>query len=359
MFDSLFATTSGVGAGSGGGIVSYNIVKALKECSDLKLILCNGTSDLARSININPSSWGLVDNPFLYDYLASQLVVKVDLAHFRGDPFGVTVDKLRKLNKDVKIVVDVPAHNLEVSVEEFYRLGLEYPFKHMIDRKLWKIYIKHVIDADVIITPSTLSKEYITNSDKFVGFKGEIKVIPHGCDLPERVVYINEDAVGYMGALGPDKGFIYLLHAIKNLDVKLFIAGSQSSYIRVNDPDVDKKIFRLGYVKDVSEFYNNINVYVQPSVTEGFGIEVLEAMSYGRPVIVTQGTGAKDLVEDGKNGFIVPIRDSKAIAEKIQYFIDNPSEIIRMGHNARLTAEKYTWDVIREKYIDVYRELGL
>ena len=124
MFDSLFATTSGVGAGSGGGIVSYNIVKALKECSDLKLILCNGTSDLARSININPSSWGLVDNPFLYDYLASQLVVKVDLAHFRGDPFGVTVDKLRKLNKDVKIVVDVPAHNLEVSVEEFYRLGL-------------------------------------------------------------------------------------------------------------------------------------------------------------------------------------------------------------------------------------------
>lgn len=67
-------------------------------------------------------------------------------------------------------------------------------------------------------------------------------------------------------------------------------------------------------------------------------------------MIVSEGVGAKDMVEDGRDGFIVPIRDPDAIIEKLQYFMDNPLEVRRMGHNARITAEKYSWSKIEKMY---------
>ena len=113
----------------------------------------------------------------------------------------------------------------------------------------------------------------------------------------------------------------------------------------------------MGWVKEISEFYRNISVYIQPSVTEGFGIEVLEAMAYGRPVIVTSGVGAADCVTDGVNGFIVPSRDPQAILEKLNWLYDNPLAIREMGHDARERARDFTWDKIEDKYKEFYTEL--
>jgi glycosyltransferase involved in cell wall biosynthesis len=103
--------------------------------------------------------------------------------------------------------------------------------------------------------------------------------------------------------------------------------------------------------------YDECSVYVQPSVTESFGIPVLEAMAHSRPVIVTNGAGVSELVEDGKEGFVVPIRSASAIAEKIQYFFENPQEIKRMGRNARAKAEKYTWARVENKYRNLIKDL--
>lgn len=86
-------------------------------------------------------------------------------------------------------------------------------------------------------------------------------------------------------------------------------------------------------------------------------MEVVEAASHGRPVIVSDGAGAKDYVKDGDNGFIVPKRDPKAIADKIQYFKDNPKEIIRIGKNAREKSLNYDWKIIREKYTNLWKSL--
>ena len=94
------------------------------------------------------------------------------------------------------------------------------------------------------------------------------------------------------------------------------------------------------------------DIFVMPSLCESFGKVILEAMASGLPVIATTNTGARDVVKDGKHGFIIPIRDSKAIKDKIQYFYDNPSEIKRMGKNARKVAENYTWDRYSEKIAD-------
>jgi glycosyltransferase involved in cell wall biosynthesis len=66
-------------------------------------------------------------------------------------------------------------------------------------------------------------------------------------------------------------------------------------------------------------------------------------MASGLPVIVTEHVGAKDLVEEGVNGFVVPIRDSKAIAERLQWLYQRPDRLREMGQAARRTAEKYNY----------------
>lgn len=362
---SIFATTSEISQGSGGGVVSYNIILALKEATDLMMVLCKGTTNVAYSKNIDPISYGFEFNPFLFDYLASLYIpdhTAVDIAHFRGDPFGMSVEKIKTINPFAKVIVDVPAHSIEESKKEFEMWGYKYPFKHLVDNTLWNFYSKHISKADVIVTPSTYSAEYIRTSKKFLkifSHEPNIKIIPHGTDLPEKVVdFPNKFRVIHLGSAGFDKGQIYLLLAWKKLNIEgsLIIGGNGTeiwnNFIRRNNL---KNAIANGRIDNVNEFYNLGSVYVQPSVTEGFGIPVIEAMAHGRPVIVTEGVGAKDLVEDGKNGFIVPIRDPDAIAEKIQYFYDNPDEIKRMGKNARETAEKYTWKKIKEKYKEIYQ----
>jgi glycosyltransferase involved in cell wall biosynthesis len=108
----------------------------------------------------------------------------------------------------------------------------------------------------------------------------------------------------------------------------------------------------LGYVKNISEFFNSISVYVQPSVTEGFGIEVLESMSYGRPVIVSDGVGAADCIMTGCNVF--PKRDVGILAELINWHKNN---ICKNSDDLIAWSKNYSWDKIREKYIGVWREL--
>ena len=107
----------------------------------------------------------------------------------------------------------------------------------------------------------------------------------------------------------------------------------------------------------LADFYKQISVYIQPSVIEGFGITPLEAMAFYRPVIVAEGAGVSELITDGKDGFVVPSRDIKAIEDKLTFFKENPNEIDRMGRNARKTAEKYTWEIIKKQYREVCESL--
>jgi len=93
---------------------------------------------------------------------------------------------------------------------------------------------------------------------------------------------------------------------------------------------------------------------VLSSVNEGFGITALEAMAHGRPVIVAEGAGSHDVVRNGVDGFIVPVRDPDAIAEKIDWFKDNPDKLREMGKEAQKTARKYSWDKIEQHYQEVY-----
>ncbi len=87
----------------------------------------------------------------------------------------------------------------------------------------------------------------------------------------------------------------------------------------------------FGETEDVSSYYGKCSVYVCPSYREGVPRTVLEAMATARPIITTDAPGCRETVIDGKTGFIIPIKDAKALCEKMIWFIDNQAEIEPMG----------------------------
>lgn len=286
---------------------------------------------------------------FLLDYFVAHELKnkKVDLAFFNGSPFGITMSVL----KPAKTIVAIATHNMELSKEEFERQNGQEPFPldDLTDPFLWDIYSQHIQNADVVLCPSKLSAAYISTK---LPLKNRMAVIPHGCFLPEEnQIYPPEDfCVAHVGANITDKGQLYLVQAWHKLTKESKISGRLVLVGRGTGLWAPFGVFSSENVGNIGKIYCDCSVYVQPSVTEGFGIQVLEAMAYARPVIVSEGAGACELVEDGKEGFIVPIRDADVIKEKVEYFYDNPDEVRRMGKNAREKARKYSWEIIENKY---------
>lgn len=106
----------------------------------------------------------------------------------------------------------------------------------------------------------------------------------------------------------------------------------------------------LGETSDVRPFIKECGVYVLPSYREGFSVSVMEAQAVGRAVITCDTNGTRDAVDNGYNGFLVPVKDSKSLAEKMIYFLENPDRIYEMGENARKYAEEnFHQKVINEK----------
>jgi glycosyltransferase involved in cell wall biosynthesis len=94
------------------------------------------------------------------------------------------------------------------------------------------------------------------------------------------------------------------------------------------------------------------DVLVLPSLGEGFGLVVTEALACGVPVIVTANVGASDLVRDGREGFVVPVRSADAIAERLKTLDGDRELLAAMSRQAQETAARQSWESYRAKFAD-------
>ncbi len=157
------------------------------------------------------------------------------------------------------------------------------------------------------------------------------------------------------------KGLIYLLRAWKELglqNAKLIVKGEiPNEFIEY------KKIPNLEIIShhisddDLIKLYEKSSICILPSIDDGFGMVVIEAMRAALPVIVTQNVGASEVLEDGKEGFIIPIRDTEALKEKILYFYNHPDKVNSMGLNALEKAKQYTPEEYAKRMIVEYNKL--
>jgi len=228
---------------------------------------------------------------------------------------------------------------------------------------VWERMKREYEIADYIITPSNYSR----NSFLERGFDPSKILITPLCN-EKRVVlrggvkrYPEQFTVLCVGGNFYRKGIVYLLQAWKMLGLngaKLIIKGEvppEFSNLTAL-PGVEIVREHLSE-KELEDFYNRATLLVLPSIDDGFGMVVVEAMSIGLPVIITKNVGAADIIKDGEEGFVVPIRDASAIAEKILFFREHPEKVEAMGRKAIGTAKDYTPERYAERVAKVYKKI--
>jgi starch synthase len=220
----------------------------------------------------------------------------------------------------------------------------------------WKIdrKDKEIALADHIIVAATVTKDSLIEHG--INEK-RISVIPYGAPVeyfhPEEKTG-HQFRVIFVGIIGIRKGVHYLLKAwtdLKLTNAQLILVGSNVFPKEWLQQYMGKGILYYPSVhhKDLQKFYASSDVFVFPSLAEGFGLVLLEAMACGLPVITTPNTAGPDIVDEGQDGFIVPIRDVEALKEKILWCHDHPHELAQMKKNSRQKAEKLSWNVYRDR----------
>jgi glycosyltransferase involved in cell wall biosynthesis len=126
------------------------------------------------------------------------------------------------------------------------------------------------------------------------------------------------------------------------------------------DLRIKDKVFFTGMVPymDMPKYYQRCDVFCLPTLGEPFGKVLIEAMACAKPVISSNLGGPSEIIEDGKNGFLIPPAKPEAIAERILTILEDEYTRRKMGENARKTAvEKYSWEKVSQKYHYLYKSL--
>ena len=202
----------------------------------------------------------------------------------------------------------------------------------------------------------------------------KIGVIYNGIDTeyfcPDENVKNSEKFIITPGAsrITDRKGLNYLIDAVAILakkypQVELQIMGEGNARARlekqVRELGLDDRVKFLGRIprEETAPRYQEASVFVLPSLNEGMSNAMLEALATGLPIITTNTGGAEELVGDGKNGFIIKLKDAVHIAEKIEYLIENPNECLALGKNSRARAEELSWKKVANEYYNLYKNV--
>jgi len=215
--------------------------------------------------------------------------------------------------------------------------------------------------ADLIVTASTFSKESLAAAGTV---RAPVRVVPYGTNSSGQARSPNEAPkrlrVLFVGALTQAKGLGYLFDAIARLagTVDFTLIGRRVCESVPSPALLDKYrwIPSLPHAELLAEMARH-DVLVLPSLHEGFGLVLSEAMSQGLVVLTTPHTAGPDLITDGVDGFIVPIRSAEAIEEKLALLARERDRLLAMQAAAAHTAAALTWENYRQGIVQVAREV--
>ena len=176
--------------------------------------------------------------------------------------------------------------------------------------------------------------------------------------------------VGYVGWLIPIKGVTYLINAMARVveqhpESILVLVGKGDDKgeeeIKLKEQVkraglVDKVLF-LGWRPDVEEIMGCFDIFVLPSLNEGMGRVLVEAMAAGLPIVASRVGGIPDLVKDGHNGLLVPPADAIALEKAISSLIEDKEKRKKMGQVGTKMCREYSSEAMVEQVDDLYREL--
>ncbi len=232
--------------------------------------------------------------------------------------------------------------------------------------------------ADKVIAISEQVREHLLN--EFNARPGNIRLIHNGIDLDKvklkealgrrevkKKLGLQEGPViGIIARLSDVKGHVYLIRAMRKIindfpDAQLLIVGEgrmEMELVRlVEELNIKKNVFFIPRHQNIAELLYIMDVFVMPSLKEGLGLGLMEAMAAAKAVVGSAVGGIKTLIRDKENGLLVAPKDSDGLAAAIQELLNDPARAAIMGNNARIfITREFSLDEMLDKTEGVYKE---
>jgi glycosyltransferase involved in cell wall biosynthesis len=255
--------------------------------------------------------------------------------------------------------LDIPCVCKESTYPPFPRFEQDTPFPEFWARK------RKECNAYVVLAreAATALAEQGVASERIV-------VIPNGVDLPDMERRKPENdlvlCVANLSQGAGQKGFDMLLTAWSRVttalpQARLVMAGGGDPHpweLQANMLGCRASISFAGYVPDVSDLYSRAAVFVLPSRIEGMSNALLEAQSWGIPVVATDIPGNRAVIRSAHNGVLVPVDDSDAMANALVRLLRDPVKRTTMGEAARRTIESaFSIQVVSHRWMELYQRL--
>jgi glycosyltransferase involved in cell wall biosynthesis len=172
--------------------------------------------------------------------------------------------------------------------------------------------------------------------------------------------------IGFVGWLLPIKGPMYLLKAMADVwqshpDTSLVFVGKGNLYQSLKDEVVKMnakgRVTFLGWRSDIEEIMPIFDIFVLPSLNEGMGRVIVEAMAAGKPIVASRVGGIPDLVQHNENGILVPPADVPALAQSVNQLLDDPETAERLGSQGNSFCRRLSLTAMVEKIDQMYSDL--
>ncbi|MFZ5447689.1 MAG: glycosyltransferase family 4 protein [Thermodesulfobacteriota bacterium] len=351
-------------------ITSYPVFETVKYGIEPQNIKSLVVHEVLNRIGVNFSdSLRAIYNPQyrvfeLFDHHASWHIPS-DTEIFVGLSSGALHSLRRAKSLGAKTVLERGSthmlHQVKVLTEEYERLGIKAIIVHprVVDKELAEYQ-----EADFISVPSICVKR--TFLEQGIP-EGKLIQNPYGVNLTNFYPSPKQDQifrVVHCGNLSLRKGVHYLLQAFRELNLpnaELWLIGDITPEI---SPFLKKfaspRIILKGTFpeRELHRQLSQGSVFCLASIEEGLAMVQAMAMACGLPVVITTQTGGEDIVRNGVDGFIVPIRDVEALKEKILYFYENEEARRTMGTSAlNRVKQGFTWKDYGSRMIEHYHKI--
>ncbi|WP_235284403.1 glycosyltransferase family 4 protein [Methanosarcina mazei] len=295
---------------------------------------------------------GLVMNLIRHKY---DVINVHNMSSFFIIPF--ILKKLKIINSKVVFV----SHGL-VPIEKGNQM-YNYPLRYFFYQRICLFWSDHVIAVSNYLKSSIINEYQIKET--------KISVVHNGVEdkffAGEKVSFAGTSPyVLYVGTITKIKGLDFLLAAIQKIDnCRLVLIGKKTDYLNELEKKhsnlfESKKVMYIGEMdtKTLLSAYSNSTFFVLPSNYDSYPMVVLEAMASGKPVVISENMGSKEIIENGKEGFIVPFGDVDSLVYAISYLLNNEKVVEEMGLLAKQKALKNKWCIKVNEYVEIFEYIN-